>query len=1010
MKRENASERWGRRFTVHPSPFTAVWTAGVRRGSPSQRPDPPRAARRLRAGRRGRHPRQGGLLRRARPLDRHLPRPRAHVLQGHRHPGRGRDRPGDQERRRLPQRQHDLRSHQLLRRAPRRESGRRAGDPGGCAPQLGRGCRRARARAPGDHPGSQAEARHPVRPGVTRPCTRSCSTATGCAAGGSATRRSSRGSPATTCTATTGPATSPGAPSWPSSAPSIRTRRSPSPALPTATGPPARAPSIPRRRSRRGREVRARTLRGRHHPGRAGAGLAHRPAARTRTRTRSTSRRRSSRRAAAAGSIAACGSPGSSPGSSASNYAPTELGVFSVGAELEPDRLPEVVEGIAKATARLTMLGPSAEELERARTLLRARWARRLESMEGRAGGLAMAEALEDVSLLDREYEELMSVTRRAGPGRGRAPSAPRRRIRPSRTCRTARVPISPPTRLAAGVRGDRAGAASARRRQRTGRATARRVAGKVEGGVLLSRLPGVDLLVRRKSGVPLVTLGVYVPKREFDPPAQAGLGALLVRSAVRGAGELDSGALAYAFERLGGSLTPSAASDWLGFGTSVLTEHLGGGRQRCSRAVLTSPRLAEADVAAERGLMIAEAEQVADDMFRYPFQLAFAEAFGEEGYGLPVGRVAPHPAGRERGRRPGLASPGAARRAAHGGRGGRRGSRARQRGAGGCLRRPDRPRRPRRARLERVAWIPGGEASRRCGWSRREKAQAALAMAFPGPARRDADRAAAQVWAAVASGLGGRLFEALRDRRSLAYTVVASAWQKARGGALLTYIATSPEREEEAREQMLIELERFTREPVSDAELRQAVNYLAGQAEVSRQNASAVAGEILEAWLSGIGPAASWRIRRLRSARSRRRMCADRAANTWRRRAGRKGVVRGTGVARPPVLAAPGLTALSSGGLSRRMITSIPRPTSAGARAMMSTRHIPSSGDGVQHDVAVAAEHADRDPSRALPEPWAVPARTSRPHPTRRPPSPRARRRPAAWPGRARSAGRLES
>ena len=74
---------------------------------------------------------------------------------------------------------------------------------------------------------------------------------------------------------------------------------------------------------------------------------------------------------------------------------------------------------------------------------------------------------------------------------------------------------------------------------------------------------------------MPLVNLGIYVPRVELDPPAQAGLGALTVRSAVRGAGELDAGALAFAFERLGGTLSASAASDWLGFGTTVLAEHL---------------------------------------------------------------------------------------------------------------------------------------------------------------------------------------------------------------------------------------------------------------------------------------------------------------------------------------------------------------------------------------------------------------------------------------------------
>ncbi len=586
----------------------------------------------------------------------------------------------------------------------------------------------------------------------------------------------------------------------------------------------------------------------------------------------------------------------------ASNYAPTELGVFSIGAELEAGRVPEVVEGIAEATARLTMLGPSSEELERARTLLRARWARRLESMEGRAGALAAAEALEDIGLLDREYQELLSITAE------QVRAAASRHLHPDAVSAVAYLPDGEGSDLTTD-RLARAFAVTALEPSPAVGANApaavppRRVAGKVEGGVLVARLSGVDLLVRRKPGVPLVTLGVYVAKREFDPPAQAGLGALLVRAAVRGAGGLDSGALAYAFERLGGSLTPSLASDWLGFGTSVLSDRLGEAAALLD-AVLASPHLAEADIAAERGLMVAEAEQVADDMFRYPFQLAFAEAFGNEGYGLPVGGL-PHTlpavtaadvrawhARALLGVRPTVLAVGDVEP-----------ERALEQLAGVFADRSEKPAAPRGGGT--LDWIPGGGEEPPMRVVGREKAQAALAMAFPGPARRDADRAAAQVWAAVASGLGGRLFEALRDRRSLAYTVMATAWQKARAGALLTYIATSPEREDEAREQMLVELERFTREAVSEAELRQAVNYLAGQAEVSRQNATAVAGEILDAWIAGSGlaeledPAAAFRA-----------VTADdvmRIATEYLtpgRRA--EGVVRGSGAARPPVLAAP--------------------------------------------------------------------------------------------------------
>jgi zinc protease len=396
---------------------------------------------------------------------------------------------------------------------------------------------------------------------------------------------------------------------------------------------------------------------------------------------------------------------------------------------------------------------------------------------------------------------------------------------------------------------------------------------------------------------VPLVNLGVYVPRARFEPPSLAGLGALTARSAVRGAGDLDAGALAFAFERLGGTLGTSAASDWTGFATTVLAEHLGPAAALLE-LVYGSPRLEPAEVERERGLMVAEAEQVADDMFRYPFQLAFTAAYGETGYGLPVaglpdtlGAITAADVRRWHeqalvGLRPLVIAVGDIEP-----------ERAADTLAAAFAARPARPA---TGELAPMSWAAGaGEPPARV--VTRDKAQAAIAMAFPGIPRRHPDRAAAQVWAAVASGLGGRLFEALRDRRSLAYTVVASAWLKARGGAVVTYIATSPEREDEAREEMLRELERFAREPVSPAELRQAVNYLAGQAEVNRQNGASVGAEILEAWVAGTGlaelrdPAAAYRA-----------VTADDVLRVAQRSLdpGRRveGVVRGTGAARAPV------------------------------------------------------------------------------------------------------------
>ena len=548
---------------------------------------------------------------------------------------------------------------------------------------------------------------------------------------------------------------------------------------------------------------------------------------------------------------------------SAHNYAPTDLGVFSIGADLEPEQLPRAIERIAESVSRLTLLGPGTDELDRARTLLRARWARQLESMEGKGSALAAAEALEDVSFLDREYEALGSV----GPDQVREAAA--KYLQPDNVSAVVYLPedggpelTAPMLEQAFAVTALRSASPQPESPVLLASPAGAMPSGRWQAEVLHTQLSGADLLVRRKSGVPLVTLGVYVPRLEFDSPGQAGLGALTVRSSVRGAGDLDAASLAFAFERLGGTLSGAAASDWLGFSTTVLSHHLGEAAALLD-LVFSAPRLAESDVTTERALLITEAEQIADDMFRYPFQLAFAGAFGDAGYGLPVSGLPQTLAGISPadvrswhtraflGVRPVIVAVGDVDPEE---------ASALLAGAFG-----DRAPRPNTPALAPQSWTGGqGESSVRVVV--REKQQAALAMAFPGPARRDPERAAAEVWAAVASGLGGRMFEALRDRRSLAYTVMASSWQRRRAGALITYIATSPERENEARAAMLEELDRFSRLPVSEAELEQAVSYLSGQAEVGRQSGAELAGEILEAWVNGNGlsdlndPAAGFR------------------------------------------------------------------------------------------------------------------------------------------------------
>ena len=540
--------------------------------------------------------------------------------------------------------------------------------------------------------------------------------------------------------------------------------------------------------------------------------------------------------------------PGLATGVSAYNYAPTEVGVFSVSAELEAERVPAALREIARAVLALRTTGPGADDVERARALLLSRWARRLESMDGRASALAEAEALRDVSLLDEEFTRLAAVTA------DEVRAAAERYLRPDAVAAVAYLPDGRGVELdAAGLRAVFAVPAPARPTGGAMPATQvppvnGRPAGRTEAGVLHVSMDGVDLLVRRKPGVPSVTLGAYVARTEAEAPGDAGVGALALRSAIRGVGAFDAESLALAFERLGGSLGSSAATDWVGLGTSVMAEQLAPAAALL-RLALTEPRFDPVELMRERDLMIEEARQVADDTFRYPFQLAFRGAFGDTGYGLPTSgleetlatltpaRTADWHRDHILGRRLTVVAvgdidpPAAADRLA-------------------AVFRDWRGTAPAAAGAER--WRPAGVPVERI--VELGKAQSAFAMLFPGPGRRDAARYAAEVWAAVASGLGGRLFDALREQRSLAYTVLAFAWQRGRAGALGTYIATSPEREAEARQAMLEELARFAAEPVRPDELRGAVGYLAGQAVVQRESAGHVASEMLEAWMIGDG------------------------------------------------------------------------------------------------------------------------------------------------------------
>jgi zinc protease len=135
-----------------------------------------------------------------------------------------------------------------------------------------------------------------------------------------------------------------------------------------------------------------------------------------------------------------------------------------------------------------------------------------------------------------------------------------------------------------------------------------------------------------------------------------------------------------------------------------------------------------------------------------------------------------------------------------------------------------------------------------------RTKQQSAVAMLFRGPARRDRMRHATALMTGIASGLGGRFFESLRSRQSLAYSVYVSASTLRHAGMISAYIACAPEREKEARDGLLREFALLRDEPVTAAELERARTYAIGMHALRQESAGAQLGDMVDAWLTGDG------------------------------------------------------------------------------------------------------------------------------------------------------------
>jgi len=536
--------------------------------------------------------------------------------------------------------------------------------------------------------------------------------------------------------------------------------------------------------------------------------------------------------------------------SGAYHYTPTQLGVFAVsvvGADAT------LGTALAEAWAQVRLLqreGPTDDELARVKHVVRTRRLRSEESMEGQASKMVAWEALGGADVGDAYWAALDAVT-----------ATDVRRVLSKFCADDLCAVVSYRPRDTAPLAADGASlvaqwsATSAHPVAAVARSAAvPATPGSVLqfqsriGAVHVFRTPqGVPVLVRRKAGAKIAHMGCFVRGGAvLEPLAQAGLTTLMARTSLKGTTTRTAGQIAEDGERLGGSISTAASKELVGWSISVPLDDLAAAAALLGD-VVQHPVFTEESLRTEQRQLLTELRSRGDDMVRHPLTVARRALFGAHTYGIDalgtpesierldaaivrewharailggesvlaiVGDADPAELAAQLSAAFDALQPGTTRRSAE----------------------PAMPSSP----VEII--------------EPRAKQQSAVAMLFRGPSRHDPARHAAQLMTGVASGLGGRFFESLRSRQSLAYSVFVSISTMRDAGMISAYIACAPERELEARAGLLAEFAAMRDAPVSAGELERARTYAIGMHALRQESAGAQLGDMIDAWCSGEG------------------------------------------------------------------------------------------------------------------------------------------------------------
>jgi zinc protease len=521
----------------------------------------------------------------------------------------------------------------------------------------------------------------------------------------------------------------------------------------------------------------------------------------------------------------------------ASAYALQDSGMFSVDATLTPENLGTSLAAIVEEIRSLKDVRVSTEELNRAKRIAESSFLFSMETMSGQARTLAFFETMAgDMYRSDRYLEQLKKVTPAEVQGVARAYLRPENLSLGLMTPAASEIDLTKEQILALFT-----GSSEAATSLEKG----------TDPSVLSTTLPnGLKVIVKENPRLPLVSLtAALMGGTRLEGQEDWGISGFAAKMLTRGTKNRSEAEIASIVETWAGSLSAFSGRNSFGVSARFLSKDLYPGLELLSDLIRNST-FPDAELEKARGDILAAIKAKKDSPATQVFELFNQTLYERHPYGQP------------------------------------------QSGTEESIRKLD--------RTELLAWYrklavpdnlvlsvvgdvegeslvahieeifkdfnpssplelpqiapepPLGEV--RTARLQREGAQSHLVLGYLAPDIRSPENAPLALIDTALSGMGGKLFVELRDKRSLAYSVSSFRAPGLETGHFGVYIACDPNKEQVAKEEILKVIEEIREKGLTEEELASAKRYLLGNMRIGRQTNGSQAMQMALDELYGLG------------------------------------------------------------------------------------------------------------------------------------------------------------